>query len=266
MHTRALVLGTSAAWPIPRPGCGCPQCVEARGDPRLRRTRTCLRLEAGRGVFVFDPGPDVLHQLEREGLSPRADAVLVSHAHHDHLLGLSDLVRLQPDEAPPLAVHAAPEHQQRIRAVFPDLLRGGRERIVLRRFGDGMRLGLGSLYFEGIETGHRAGFSTTALLLETGEGDARRRILYATDMGELPATSRTRLEGIDLLVGDGTWLGQAGHGHPGTDDVVALGAELGVGRVAITHVGHWQVPEATARGRLGDETLLLRDGEDLLTR
>ncbi len=264
----AIFLGTSGAWPTPRPGCDCPQCAEARADARLRRTRSSLLIRTGTEVVLVDPGPDVWHQFEREGLEPRVDRVLVTHTHADHCLGLDDLVFLRADRRDhPLRVHAAAWHQERLGEIFPHLLRGSRPGIVLDSWEPGSRLEVGGWVFEGFETGHGDAFPTTAPLLTTpAEGGRRSRIAYATDMGlEMPPESLDLLRGVDLLVGDGSFLGGPGHGHPGTEAVIRLGRDLGAGRVAFTHLGHLGLSDADLRLALGDDVGLARDGLEIGT-
>lgn len=257
-------LGTSAAWPTPHPGCDCPQCAEARTEPRLRRTRSSLLLESGDEVVLVDPGPDVFQQFEREGLEARVDRVLVTHCHMDHILGLDDLVNLRADRKHVLDVHAAAYHRRRITEIFPHLIDEREPRIAFEVWKPGTELTMEGIRLEGVETGHRAYFPTTALLMHIETSDGVRRVAYATDMGDLPDDSRERLEEIDVLVGDGTFLGGEGHGHPGTDAVLALAAELGIERVVFTHIGHLGVDDATLRTLLGDGVGVAYDGGDLL--
>jgi phosphoribosyl 1,2-cyclic phosphate phosphodiesterase len=47
-------------------------------------------LEAGAKILV-DPGPDLRYQLMRENL-PKPDAVVITHEHGDHFLGLDELL------------------------------------------------------------------------------------------------------------------------------------------------------------------------------
>jgi len=257
-------LGTSAAWPIPRPGCACPQCAEARAEPRLRRTRSSLLVEAGGEVVLIDPGPDVIHQFEREGLEPRVDRVLVTHTHVDHCLGLDDLVHMRPDVKTPLCVHAAGFHRKRIAEIFPHLVDEHEPKIRLEVWKPGSQIPLEGVVLEGFETGHRAHFPTTAVLLHLEMPDGVRRVGYATDVGDLPDESLERLEDITLLVGDGTFLGEAGPGHPGTDHVLRVAGVLSIERVAFTHIGHVQVDDDGLREHLGPDVGIAYDGGDLL--
>jgi len=257
---RATLLGTSGAWPIPRPGCACPQCAEARREPRLRRTRTGLRLEAGGEVLLVDAGPDLAAQLERESVGPRVDRLVVTHTHADHVLGLDDLVHLRAPREEPLVVHAAPWHQERIARVFPHLVRWGAEKVRFARWGDGERVEAEGLVLEGFETGHSAEFPTTGVLLRIATPAGERRVAFATDLGEPPESSRERLRGIDLLVGDGSFLGGPGHGHGGTDADAALARDLGIRGLLFTHVGHVRLADADLRARLAPAGLAL-DGD-----
>jgi ribonuclease BN (tRNA processing enzyme) len=223
-----------------------------------------LWLEGSAGSVLVDAGPDVARQLEREGLGRLPGRVVVSHHHLDHLLGLDDLCHVIPQGETPLAVHAGPHAQERIRAIFPHLLRPGRERLVLCTWHAGALLDLGDVVLEGFETHHREEAATTAVLLHLRLPRGKARIAYATDMGAAVPSPAERLQGVDVFVGDGTYLGPPGHGHPGTDRVREIGRALGARRLAVTHVGHWQVDRAEARRRLGADVAICRDGDDLL--
>ncbi len=60
------------------------------GEPRNRRTRTSIVVEAGPGTLLVDTGPDMRAQLIACGIK-RVDAILYTHAHADHITGLDDV-------------------------------------------------------------------------------------------------------------------------------------------------------------------------------
>ena len=96
MDGRLTFLGTGTSMGVPTLGCGCAVCTSA--DPRDRRLRPSALVrwkdpEADgerERVVVIDTGPDFREQALRAGLT-RVDAVLYTHWHADHILGLDDL-------------------------------------------------------------------------------------------------------------------------------------------------------------------------------
>ena len=80
-------------------GCGTSTGVPAIGpdwgrcdpnDRRNRRRRVSVLVEIGAVVILIDTSPDLREQLLDAGVA-RLDAVLMTHAHADHLHGIDDL-------------------------------------------------------------------------------------------------------------------------------------------------------------------------------
>lgn len=81
-----LVLGSGGCTVIPRPGCSCAICEEARqkGIP-YARTGPSLFLEDIH--VVFDTPEDIHHQLNRENIK-MVDSIFYTHWHPDHTMGM----------------------------------------------------------------------------------------------------------------------------------------------------------------------------------
>jgi pyrroloquinoline quinone biosynthesis protein B len=89
----AVVLGIAQDGGVPHLGCRQPLCVRARRDPSASRRVASLGLvdrAAGRR-FLVDATPDFPSQVEDLGGIP--DAILLTHAHIGHYLGLAQLGR-----------------------------------------------------------------------------------------------------------------------------------------------------------------------------
>lgn len=118
-----LFLGTGGAWGLPEHQCPCRTCRHLRAIGQSR-TRTSLWLE-GPARLLIDPGPDLRAQLMREDL-PRPDAVLITHEHGDHFLGLDDLLcyrrNLPPEQWRPIPVYASPAAWEVVEARFGYLI------------------------------------------------------------------------------------------------------------------------------------------------
>ncbi len=82
---RLEVLGSGGAVTIPRPGCDCRVCVEARklGVPYSRTGPSFFLHEAH---VLFDTPEESKHQLNRSRIG-RVAACFYSHWHPDHVLG-----------------------------------------------------------------------------------------------------------------------------------------------------------------------------------
>src|SRR5947207_3005848 len=88
MKATLTVLGSGTSMGVPTIGCTCAVCSSS--DPHDRRTRPSVLVEYGGRVVLVDTTPDFREQAIRERIR-RLDAVLYTHGHADHILGLDDL-------------------------------------------------------------------------------------------------------------------------------------------------------------------------------
>lgn len=89
----AIVLGIAQDGGVPHAGCRQELCVSARRDPKLRGRVASLGLvdPAAGKRFLIEATPDFADQMEMLGGLP--DAILLTHAHIGHYLGLAQLGR-----------------------------------------------------------------------------------------------------------------------------------------------------------------------------
>ena len=85
---RIVVLGSGTSVGVPMLGCQCEVCVSK--DPRDKRFRPSVLLQYGSRNVLIDTTPDFRSQALRAGID-HLDAVLFTHAHADHIMGLDDV-------------------------------------------------------------------------------------------------------------------------------------------------------------------------------
>ena len=86
-----LFLGTGTSTGVPQIGCSCAVCTSP--DPRNKRLRSSIYVEASGIRILLDSSPDLRQQALRENITD-LDAVLYTHAHVDHIGGRIAHVRL----------------------------------------------------------------------------------------------------------------------------------------------------------------------------
>ena len=116
MKATLTVLGSGTSMGVPTIGCDCAVCHSS--DPRDRRTRPSVMIEYGGRAVLIDTTPDFREQAIRENIR-RLDAVLYTHTHADHILGIDDLRPLSFLHKPGrLPLYAHPEAAEFIRKMF----------------------------------------------------------------------------------------------------------------------------------------------------
>jgi phosphoribosyl 1,2-cyclic phosphate phosphodiesterase len=113
---RVTFLGTGTSHGIPMIGCDCAVC---RSDnPHNNRLRPSICVEHQHQCVLVDATPDFRAQALRANLR-RVDAVLMTHTHADHFLGLDDLRAFTVRNGRRMPVYGSPDSVNAIQRVFP---------------------------------------------------------------------------------------------------------------------------------------------------
>lgn len=95
--------------------CSCAVCQSA--DPHDQRLRTSIHVQSPTTSLVVDTGPDFRTQMLRASIR-ELDAVLLTHAHKDHLAGLDDIRAYNHFQQRPMALYADPRTEEAVRRDF----------------------------------------------------------------------------------------------------------------------------------------------------
>lgn len=237
MEATLTFLGSGTSMGIPTLGCTCAVCTSAvspEGNPRNRRTRPSVLLTYNDRNVLIDTGPDFHAQAIRERLT-RVDAVLYTHGHADHVLGMDDLRPLTFHHTEPVPLYADEPTASTIERVFDYTFRDLNRyptsaRVVLHRIPGtpGASVELFGARFERIPVCHGREIIT---------GYRFGAAAYLTDISDIPEESVPLLQNLDVLVLDA--LRRQPHPtHSTLENSVALAEKLNPKRAFFTHMSH----------------------------
>jgi phosphoribosyl 1,2-cyclic phosphate phosphodiesterase len=228
MRAVLTVLGSGTSMGVPTIGCSCRVCTS--DDPHDRRTRPSVMVEYDGRCILIDTTPDFRQQAIREKIT-RLDAILYTHAHADHILGLDDVRPLsfrRPDKIPLYAYPTTAEAMQKIfKYIFDaDYKFGGIARVEMHHIN-------GSLELFG------ARFEPVRIIHGDAEIHGFRfgAAAYLTDFSEIPPDSMAKLRNLDILFLDA--LRRNPHPtHSTVANSLRLVEELKPKRAFFTHISH----------------------------
>lgn len=88
MKRKFTFLGTGTSQGIPVIGCQCAVCQSP--NPKNKRLRVSGLISDGVHRIVIDAGPDFRQQMLAQKVN-RLDAILLTHEHNDHIIGMDDI-------------------------------------------------------------------------------------------------------------------------------------------------------------------------------
>src|SRR6202522_2437462 len=243
------VLGSGTPMGVPTLGCHCAVCDSA--DPHDKRTRPSILLAYNGRNVVIDTAPDFRFQAMREKLD-RLDAVLYTHGHADHILGLDDIRPYNLKQRALVPLYSSLETQATLRKQFAYIFDDAPTESSL----PGVEMHTIDGPFEIF------GLTFTPVLANHGQqpvlGFRFGGAAYLTDFSSVPEPSKNLLRGLDDFVLDA--LRYTPHPmHSNVAQSLTLVAELKPKRAWFTHICH-DLGHTEANAKLPEGVQLAYDG------
>ena len=251
---RVLFLGTGTSHGVPMIGCDCGVCRSA--DSRDVRLRPSIYLELDDGVRVLvDTTPDLRAQALRHDIR-RVDAILFTHSHADHVMGLDEVRRYNMLAGRSMPIYADARTLRELRRTFSYIFEstapkgGGVPDLTLWTIGGAFSLGRQEVWPVPIRHG-----PWEILGFRFG------RFAYLTDCNGIPDRSLAQLTDLDVLVLDA--LRHRPHPtHFTLAQAVDMAAAVGARRTYFTHIAH-ELGHAATCAALPASMALAHDGLEL---
>ena len=188
-------LGSGTSHGVPMIGCTCAVCQST--DPRDRRTRPSIHVnvEGGPSILV-DTSTDLRQQALANRIA-RVDAILFTHSHADHVMGLDDVRRFNAMQGGAIPAFADERTANDLRHTFcyvfnPSAEKGGGIPQISLSTITGP-FGIGGVAIQPVPV-----FHGSRLILGFRFGS----LAYLTDCNRLPDEAWPLLEGLDILILD----------------------------------------------------------------
>ncbi len=259
-------LGTGPAINIPRRGCACPTCKDARKpSSKSRRTNSSILIQNKRAGILIDVTPNFDNQITTELRKIRnyenfgIDAVFLTHAHKDAAGGLRNLIKWLKENKTQTTLYT---HQETLQRLKPKIripkseTNSKLENLKIKIIKPYKLINLKTYklisfpVFHGLKR-----YPTFGYLINN-------KIIYASDMGGAPEKSFKYFKRAEILILDASmWFGKKIKGHFNVEQVIKFAQRnialksrrsLGEGgkKLYLTHIGHTFPPHQKAQKQI----------------
>lgn len=234
-----LFLGTGTSAGVPMIGCRCAVCTSA--DPRDKRTRPSAIVSYHNFSVLIDTSPELRVQCLANSIE-RIDAIVFTHAHADHIMGLDDVRRFNTIRGGPLDVWADARTHDILQRCFGYAFREPEPNPAVYRPHLVPRLIDGPFQIHGL--------TWTPISLFHGElpvlGFRVGRLAYCTDVSRIPDESFALLQDLDVLVLDGLQF-KTHPTHFSIEQAIHAAQRIGAPNTYLTHIAHAVSHQETSR-------------------
>ncbi|MBQ8336244.1 MAG: MBL fold metallo-hydrolase [Bacteroidaceae bacterium] len=221
-------LGTGTSTGVPEIGCKCEVCTSS--DPRDSRLRSSALIDDGNTVILIDCGPDFRMQILKADVK-KIDALLLTHKHYDHIVGIDDLRPFT--SAKELPIYADRETEMQIRSFFPycfyKVKYPGVANIAVRSVVNNTPFKVGTIEVTPLRVFHGM-MPITAYRFG--------KLAYITDMSYIEPSELDKLQGVEVLVMNALRFSKPHMTHQTVLEALAIVDKIKPREVYFTHMMH----------------------------
>jgi phosphoribosyl 1,2-cyclic phosphate phosphodiesterase len=241
-----IFLGTGPAINIPRKGCKCLTCKDARKPKsKSKRLNSSILISHKRGSILIDCTPNFINQfstkLLKEAKIQKLDAIFLTHAHKDASGGLKGLSKFVQKQKKQITLFIHKETFKKLKSKIQNL----NSNIQIKLIKPYQTIKLSNFKIVSFPVYHGLKkYPTFGYLINN-------KIIYASDMKGCPKKSLKYFKKTQILILDASmWFGKKIKGHFNVEEAIKFAQKMRVKKIYLTHLGHTFPPHEKAQKQI----------------